>query len=340
MTVVSVQMQSEWREAPSAVRRQHAALVEPLAALVSQLRQKPPVVVVTCSRGSSAHAATFAKHLIERYLRIPVAEAAPNIAAVYRQQLLLKDQLFLAISQSGRSDDLVEQARAARAVGAVTACLVNDVTSPLADACEFVLPMDAGSEHSVAATKTFVASLAALMQLAAAWMDSEEFRAALARLPDRLTAATELDWSAALTVLAGLPSLVTIGRGPTLPIAREAALKFKETCNLHAEAFSGAEFLHGPVALVSTRYPLLLFMPTDMAQAGMRELARDLRAKGAAVLAADLERGSLPTLPPEHPEADAICLIQTFYGLIVQLAALLGTDVDQPRHLQKVTRTR
>src|SRR5262249_35634522 len=143
MRVVSVQMQSEWREAAAVVRHQQAMLTEPLAALVSRLRQRPPVVVVTCSRGSSAHAATFGKHLIERYLRIPVAEAAPNIAAVYRQQLLLKDQLFLAISQSGRSDDLVEQARAARVVGAVTACVVNEVASPLADACEFVLPMHA-----------------------------------------------------------------------------------------------------------------------------------------------------------------------------------------------------
>ncbi len=343
MSVVSVQMESEWREAPSAVRRQQAALADPLAALVARLRQRPPLVVVTCSRGSSAHAATFAKHLIERYLRIPVAEAAPNITAVYRQQLQLKGQLFLAISQSGRSDDLVEQARAARAVGAVTTCLVNDVASPLAHACEFILPMQAGPERSVAASKTFVASLAALVRFAAAWIDSEEFGAALARLPERLSTATELDWSAALTTLMEAPSLVTIGRGPTLPIAREASLKFKETCNLHAEAFSGAEFLHGPVALVSTRYPLLLFMPTDAAQAGMQELAYDLRTKGAAVFATDAGEpgpGHLPALAPEHPETDAICLIQTFYGLIVRLAALLGTDVDRPRHLQKVTRTR
>jgi len=343
MTALPVQMETEWREAPQALRRQDAALTEPLAALAARLRQRPPALVVTCARGSSAHAATFGKHLIERMLQIPVAAAAPNIATVYRQRLKLKDQLLLAISQSGRSDDLVEQAAAARAAGAITACLVNDTGSPLAKACEIVLPMEAGTELAVAATKTFVASLSALARLAAAWAGDIALADALRRLPDRLAAAGELDWSPALGSFAGAPSLVTIGRGPTLAIAREASLKFKETCNLHAEAFSGAEFLHGPVALVSTRYPLLLFMPGDAAEAGMQQLARDLRDKGAAVFATEPGKprpGRLPALDPDHPETDAICLAQTFYGLIVPLAALLGTDVDRPRHLNKVTRTR
>jgi glucosamine--fructose-6-phosphate aminotransferase (isomerizing) len=343
MTVLPVQMETEWREAPQAVRRQEIALAEPLAALVARLQQRPPSVVVTCARGSSAHAATFGKHLIERLLQIPVAAAAPNITTVYRQQLRLKDQLFLAISQSGRSDDLIEQASAARAVGAITACLINDTGSPLAKTCEIVLPMEAGTELAVAATKSFVAALAALARLTAAWAGDKALGDALRRLPDRLMAAGELDWSPALRNFSGAPSLVTIGRGPTLAIAREASLKFKETCNLHAEAFSGAEFLHGPVALVSTRYPLLLFMPTDAAKAGMQQLANDLRDKGAAVFTTEPGRprpGRLPALEADHPDTDAICLAQTFYGLIVRLAALLGTDADRPRHLQKVTRTR
>jgi glucosamine--fructose-6-phosphate aminotransferase (isomerizing) len=203
--------------------------------------------------------------------------------------------------------------------------------------------MSAGAELSVAATKTFVAALAALARLAAAWTDDTALTGALARLPDRLAGAAELDWSAAVGALAEAISLVTIGRGPTLAIAREASLKLKETCNLHAEAFSGAEFLHGPVALVSTRYPILLFMPTDAAGPGLTQLAADLRRKGAALFSAepgDAMAGRLPVLAADHPDTDAICLIQSFYAFIVRLAERLGTDVDRPRHLQKVTRTR
>jgi glucosamine--fructose-6-phosphate aminotransferase (isomerizing) len=135
---------AEFREAPAAVRRQSEALSRPLAELVAYLKQTTPNLVVSCARGSSANAATFGKHLIERHLGIPVAAAAPNIATVYRKPLRLRGQLFLAISQSGRSDDLIETALMAKAAGALTAAIVNDVGSPLAATCDFVLPMSAG----------------------------------------------------------------------------------------------------------------------------------------------------------------------------------------------------
>ncbi len=191
-------MQVEFREAPVAVRQQEQILAAPLASLVGRLRRRTPLFVVTCARGSSAHAATFAKHLLERHLGIPVAAAAPNIATVYHRQLSLDGQLFLAISQSGRSDDLVETAAMARAAGALTVALVNDIESPLAVASEIVLPICAGQEHSVAATKSFVASLAALLRLIALWTTNMQMQHACDRLPDRLVEASELDWSAAL----------------------------------------------------------------------------------------------------------------------------------------------
>jgi glucosamine--fructose-6-phosphate aminotransferase (isomerizing) len=338
-----LQMASELREAPDAVRRQEDALAGPLAALVEWSRRTRPSLVVTCARGSSAHAATFAKHLFERHLGIPVAAAAPNIATIYRQPLQLKNQLLLAISQSGRSDDLREFASMAKAAGALSVALVNDTDSPLAAACDIVLPTGAGPELSVAATKSFVTSLAVLLRMIAEWKGDEVLRAAIGRLPERLALATALQWDEALDACSRATSLVTIGRGPTLAIAREAALKLKETCNLHAEAFSSAEFQHGPVALVSQLYPLLLFTPTDEAAAGLHELAADLRHKGALVLAAEHGEpaaGRLPALVPEHPDVDAVCLIQSFYALAVRVAARRGTNVDQPRHLQKVTRTR
>ena len=343
MLGAELQMASELQEAPDAVRRQALALTGPLAALIGWSQRTKPALIVTCARGSSAHAATFAKHLFERHLGIPVAAAAPNVATIYRQRLQLKNQLLLAISQSGRSDDLTEFALMAKAAGALTAAIVNDTDSPLAAACDIVLPTAAGPELSVAATKSFVASLAMLLRVITEWKGDDALRDAIGRLPDRLALATTLKWDEAVDAFSRAASLVTIGRGPTLAIAREAALKLKETCNLHAEAFSSAEFQHGPMALVAQHYPLLLFMPTDAAAAGLHDFADDLRRKGAQVFAAEHGQpaaGRLPVLPPEHPDVDAVCLIQTFYALAVRIAVRRGTNADQPRHLQKVTRTR
>lgn len=336
-------MAAEIGDAPAAVRRQARELEAPLAALVARLKLRRPNVVVTCARGSSAHAATFAKHLIERNLGIPAAAAAPNIVTAYGRRLALEDQLFLAISQSGSSDDLIEMAAAARAVGAVTAAVVNDADSALAKACEFVLPMAAGPEFSVAATKTFIASLTASLRLVGQWSGRDDMTSACDRLPVRLAEAVRLDWSAALAPLRDATGLVTIGRGPTLAIAREAALKLKETCGLQAEAFSSAEFRHGPIALVARGLPVLIFTPTDASAIGLSDLEADLRRAGARVFLATPQRQGadiLPTLPPDQPDADAVCLVATFYTFLLRLAEQRGANVDAPRHLQKVTRTR
>jgi glutamine---fructose-6-phosphate transaminase (isomerizing) len=343
MTRFGAGMAAELREAPAALRRQADSLAGPLAELVARLVRRPPNVVVTCARGSSAHAATFAKHLIERHIGIPVAAAAPNIATIYRQPLRLRGQLLLTISQSGSSDDLVETTSTARSAGALTVAIVNDANSPLASASEIVLPMAAGPELSVAATKTFIASLAAVLRLSARWAGDNTMLNASERLPDRLDEASLLDWSEALGPLVKANSLVAIGRGPTLAIAREAALKLKEICALHAEAFSSAEFRHGPIALVSSTYPVVVFAPTDDAASGLGDFVTDLRRKGASVFVAETgERmpGRLPTLPPDQADADAICLIQSFYAFLINLAAQRGADIERPRHLQKVTRTR
>jgi glucosamine--fructose-6-phosphate aminotransferase (isomerizing) len=341
-------LSAEMREAPEAVRRQASLLRQPLTDLVERCRRMPPRVVVTCARGSSAHAATFGKHLIERHLGIPVAAAAPNIASVYHQSLRLQDQLLLTISQSGRSDDLIEFATMARAAGALTVSIVNDLSSPLAAVSEISLPMAAGPEVSVAATKSFVTTLSALLRLTAAWAGDDALRDAIDRLPDRLAEASEVDWSCAVEALSQSSNLVTVGRGPTLAIAREAALKFKEICDLQAEPFSSAEFQHGPMALVAPSYPVLLFRPNDEAAGELRKLADALKRKGAEVLITDQAgldqesavRGVLPIVPPDCPETDAVCLIQSFYEFALQLAECRRVDFERPRHLQKVTRTR
>jgi glucosamine--fructose-6-phosphate aminotransferase (isomerizing) len=340
-------MAIELREAPEALRRQFECLEEPLSELFQRIRRAPPKFVVTCARGSSAHAATFGKHLIERHLGIAVGSAAPNIATIYRRQIELKGQLLLTISQSGKSDDLTEYTLMAKRAGALTVAIVNDAESPLAHSSDLVLPMEAGPELSVAATKSFVASLGVLLQLVAGWIADRALRDALDRLPERLRSATDLDWSPAVDGLSKAASLASIGRGPTLAIAREAALKLKETCNIYAEAFSGAEFQHGPITLSSPHYPVLVFVPNDEAAPGLEALAADLRGKGAVVFATgrrdDLDPAlgqRLPALAPDHPDVDAVCLIQSFYSMVVRLAARRGADVDRPRYLRKVTRTR
>ena len=339
---VNSRMAQEIAEVPEVVRRQAEYLSEPLSQFVAHLKRRPPQFVLTCARGSSAHAATFGKHLIERYVGLPVGAAAPSIASVYRQRLRLEGQLLLAISQSGRSFDLVELAKSARSSGALTAAIVNDTSGPLAGTCEFILPMGAGPESSVAATKTFIAALSALLRLVGGWNGDHALKAATEKLPERLAAAGLLDWTAALNSLGGMSS-ITLGRGPTLAIAREAALKLKETCNLPTEAFSGAEFLHGPVALAAPHYPILMFMPTDAAAEGMQQLADGLRQKGTKLFVAEAgapAAGRLPALRPEHPEADAVCLIQSFYAMVVHLAERLGINPDRPRHLTKITSTK
>lgn len=339
----AILMETELHEAPLVVARQPELLASPLSELVGRLTHTPPHVIVTCARGSSAHAANFGKYLIERHLGVPVAAVAPSIMTIYRQGLRLKGQLFVTISQSGHSDDLVEAASSARAIGALTAAIVNDTHSPLASACEIVLPMAAGEEWSVAATKTFVASVAVLLRLVANWASQRALQDAIDRLPDRLAEAAQVDWSNAINALSAANSLAILGRGPTLAIAQEASLKLKEVCNIQAEAFSGAEFQHGPIAMVSERYPVLILMPTDEAALNLAAVATDVSRKSSSVFVTGIRAGVvgvLPVPPPEHPETDALCLIQSFYRLAVRVAERRGINVDQPRHLKKITRTR
>lgn len=339
----NARMTAEAREAPDVVRRQADLLDGPIQDLVARLRRAPPRLVVTCARGSSAHAASFGKGLIERHLGIPVADAAPSVVSVYRRGLRVDGQVFIAISQSGRSDDLVESAVSAKGCGALTIAIVNDTGSPLASASDVVLPLAAGEESSVAATKTFIASVAALLRLVACWSGDTAMMASLETLPHRLSSAAQLDWSNALDALSQAKSLAILGRGPTLAIAEEASLKLKEVCHIHAEGYSGSEFQHGPIALVSQDYPVLILMPNDEARYELSRLAADLCHKSRLVFVTGEAIGNaerLPTLPPEQPDADAICLIQAFYGFAARLADRLGLDASQPRHLQKITRTR
>jgi glucosamine--fructose-6-phosphate aminotransferase (isomerizing) len=336
-------MLREAEEAPEAAARTLATNARAIAELARELRADRPRFVLTAARGSSAHAAAFGKYLIETRAGVVTAAAAPAVVTLYRARLDLEGALFLAISQSGRSPDLVAQAEAARAAGARTVALVNDPASPLAAACGRILPIGAGPEKSVAATKSFIASLAALLQLAAAWAEDAGLAAALERLPQSLTEAAALDWSPAIDALELEDDMLVVGRGLGLPVAAEAALKLKETCALHAESFSAAELMHGPVALVGAGYPVLVFAQEDETRPGVTALVSALRSKGARVLAAEPgppQPGRLPVAAGLHPACDPVLLIQAFYAFAARLAVRRGLDPDRPRHLSKVTLTR
>lgn len=312
------------------------------AALGRTLRAADPSTALTIARGSSDHAANYCAYLIMARLGRVVASLPMSLVTLYKSPLRTRDTLTIAISQSGQSPDVVEPVRYFRAGGATTVALVNDTASPLALAAEWCMPLRAGPEHSVAATKSFIASLVAGARLVAEWQDDAALRGALQALPDALRLAAGTDWSAALDVLAPARNIMVVGRGISFPVALEAALKLKETSALQAEAFSGAEIRHGPMALIEADYPLLVFATRGPTQAGLIALADDMRARGARVLLAapaDVAARDL-TLPlAASPDLDPIVAIQAFYVMAAQLAAARGHDPDRPRHLSKITRT-
>ena len=327
--------------AAAALRAQARLNGAVLGTLCQSLRSRPPRAVVTCARGSSDHAATYAKYLIETRTGVLTASAAPSVSSVYQTTQHLQDCLFIAISQSGRSPDLIAAVEAAAASGATTLALVNAADSPLAQIAQHCLPLHAGPELSVAATKSYIAALGALVALVSEWTGDPALASALAAAPMLLEQAWELDWGSALPALVGASHLYVIGRGLGLGVAQELALKCKETCGLHAEAFSGAEVRHGPQALLDPRFGALLLAQHDPTRTGLETLGADLAARGVRVLAAGCAPGGAQLLPAlvAHPVIEPLLLVQSGYRLIAQLAIARGHDPDRPPHLAKITET-
>lgn len=317
--------------AAAGARRQIADTSGTFAALGERLRARPPTFVVTCARGSSDHAATYGKYLLETTVGRAVASIGPSIASTYGATPALDGALFVAVSQSGRSPDLVQLTSAARHRGALVVGVVNDGESPLARECEVVIQLGAGEERAVAATKSFLLSCLAFLQLAAAWTDDASLYDAVAAAPDALAAAAALDASAAFAQLASARNLYVVGRGVGLSAALEIALKLKETCGLHAEAFSTAELRHGPIALVGAGFPVLAIRQDDRTRASVDDAIAHLVDLGASII-------TLPTSAAPAVFAPA-CQVQTSYLALPALAAARGLDADVPPHLAKITRT-
>jgi glucosamine--fructose-6-phosphate aminotransferase (isomerizing) len=316
--------------------------VERYAELGRKLRTTTFNTALTVARGSSDHAANYCAYLIMARMGRIVASLPMSLVTLYKSPLVTRDTLTIAISQSGQSPDVVEPIRYFRDGGATTVALVNDIDSPLAAAAEWAMPLRAGKEQSVAATKSFITSLVAGARLVAQWQNDPELTEGLAALPEALRRATELDWSPALEVLTPARNIMVVGRGISFPIALESALKFKETSALQAEAFSGAEIKHGPMALIEDGYPLLIFATRGPTQAGLIALAAEMRTRGARVLLAapaDVAERDLTLPTAATPDLDPIVAVQAFYVMAAHLSKARGMDPDRPRHLSKVTKT-
>lgn len=347
-------MRAEALEAPQCIARLLACDAERYEALAARLHAGPTEALLTLARGSSDHAAQHLAYLAMARLGVLAASLPPSLLTLHASPIARPGRVALALSQSGQSPDLVEPLRALRAAGACTVALVNDAGSPLAAAAEHLLPLHAGPERSVAATKSCLAQLVAGARLVAAWQrcagGDRALADALPVLPAALAHAAAQRWDGVQETLAPATQLYVVGRGLGLAVAQEIALKCKETCGLHAEALSGAELRHGPMALVGAGFPVWVLAPRGPAQAALVALARELHARGAAVLLAAppstpgaAGAGAPPQLPlttAPHADLDAIAALQTAYLAIEALARTRGRDPDAPPHLRKVTRTR
>lgn len=335
-------MAREVAEIPEAAARFLASAGPVLAEAGAALRARDPGLLVTVARGSSDHAATYLKYAVELAAGIPVASVGPSVASIYRRPLRLGGACCLGISQSGRSPDIVEMMRAARAGGALGVAITNQGDSPMAAAADHALALAAGEEKSVAATKTFVNSVIAGLALLAEWQQDGALQAALADLPEALAQAVALDWSPLSDRLARATQAFVLGRGPGFAIAAEAALKMKETSGIHAEAYSAAEVLHGPAAIVQARFPILALGVADAALPQLLATAERLAGQGADVFVTGGTAAgarTLPTVEGLHPLLAPLTLIASYYALVEALARRRGFDPDTPPHLRKVTET-
>jgi glutamine---fructose-6-phosphate transaminase (isomerizing) len=337
-------MAAEIAEAGTVVRRQLAANAKSTAEVAAELRARKPSFVATVARGSSDHAALYLKHLVELKIGLACASLAPSIASLYRAPLKLAGAVVIAVSQSGRSPDLVAMQRAATDERAMTIALVNDEASPLAREANALLPLYAGAERSVAATKSMIAALAACASLVAHWSGDSGLLAALARLPSVLDLSSAAPPATeAIESLAQASSLFVVGRGATHAVAAEAALKLKETSAIHAEAFSSAELLHGPAGVIGPGFPVLAFAPADAARPAFFDTLDRLAAFGATPLVVDSEpHERWPTvvaLDGGHPLLTPIVALHAFYRVAEAVAGRRGRDPDRPPHLKKVTET-
>jgi glucosamine--fructose-6-phosphate aminotransferase (isomerizing) len=337
----------EIAEQPEVASRLLAQSREAVAAIGARIRETRPRGYVIAARGSSDHAALYAKYLFAVRNRALVALAAPSLFTHYASAPRLDGQCVIGISQSGASPDVISVIEEARRQGAVTVAITNDAESPLAEAAELVLALGAGQERSVPASKTYTASLIALALISQAVDADDAFGAELARVPPAIARALEMD--ADLEKLVALMSgsrAIILGRGFNFSTAEELALKLIETSYVMARAWSVADFEHGPIAVLEEGLPVVVVDGGGAMATSMRSIRERVGTKGCAVIElVDGERRDVisPTtvqiasgLPEELTPISLAVLAQL---LAHRVAVARGFDPDSPREIHKVTRT-
>ena len=337
-------------EQPVAIARLLETTRGTVEQVAAAIHERDICYLMIAARGSSDHAATYAQYLFAAYNGLPVALATPSLYTIYRKPPRLRHVLVLGISQSGQSVDILEVLQEANRQGALTAAITNDPSSPLAQAAEFVLDLNAGEEKAIAATKTYTASLTMLALLSAVLGQDEERLASLTQLPQSITRTLEMAAEAVERQAERyryMEDCVVIGRGLNYATAFEIALKLKELTYVVAVPYSSADFLHGPMAIVEPGFPVLVVAPDGAMFPDMLAFLEQLNGRAAEILvisnrmeAIELAKTALP-LPTGIPEwLSPVVSVIPGQLLALHLALAKRLDPDAPRGLHKVTVTR
>jgi len=341
-------LESELREQPESLVRLLDRQGERAREIAGVFARDDVRYVVIASRGSSSNAARYAQYLLGRAHRVPVMFATPSLYTIYEQPPRLDGALVLGISQSGASPDVASVLAEARRQGRPTVAVTNVADSPLARAADSVLPLEAGDEHAVAATKTYVNSLGAIALLFAA-VDGPVAEAELARMPELLSEQIELSLENAppLDEYADAVGATVVARGVNYGTAFEIALKIRELSGLVVEAYSPADLMHGPIAAIREGWPVIVVAPTGPARPSVEDLVLPLRERGARIIAvsdvnAVLRRAQTRlALVPRVPEwLSPLTAVIPGQLTALRLAQQRGLDIDRPAGLHKVTLTR
>ncbi|HEY5113640.1 MAG TPA: SIS domain-containing protein [Coriobacteriia bacterium] len=347
-------MSSEIREIPQVVRRIVEHEADKFDAVAAAVRSAPRRFAVIAARGTSDHAATYGQYLLEAELGLPTALATASLTTIYHRSLDWSDVLMIGLSQSGAGPDVVAVTGAARAGGATTVAITNEPDSLLAGAAEFLLDCKAGPERAVAATKTYVAELAALAALVARLSNDPRLLPELGRLPSVLVDVVRIAeaWVAGaeplVQSLAASDRMLVVSRGFNLPTALEVALKFKETSGIFAQGYSSADLMHGPVALAQPGVPTLVFRPDGPMGAAIDGVIDRITAGGseawliggAEVLSTRANVRDVLALPVGLPEVlTPLAFVVAGFVLAETVARRRGMDPDTPKGLTKITRT-
>jgi glutamine---fructose-6-phosphate transaminase (isomerizing) len=342
-------LESELREQPSALATLLDREADHAREVASAFRRDDIRYILIASRGSSSNAARYAQYLLGRANRVPVMFATPSLYTIYEQPPRLDGAIAIGISQSGASPDVASVLAEARRQGRPTIALTNDSTSPLAKQADHVLPLEAGEERAVAATKTYLNSIGAVALLFAAISEDEVAFDELKRMPEILERqiALSLETAPPLDEYRDAIGATVVARGVNYGTAFEIALKIRELSGLVVEAYSPADLMHGPIAAIQPGWPVIVVAPTGPARPSVEELSVPLQERGARVIAvsdvaAVLRRAhtKLPLVPRVPEWLSPLTAVIPGQVTAMRLAQLRGLDIDSPTGLRKVTLTR